>query len=38
MGMSEHDVIVIGASPAGVAVAPSLRDCGVRPLLIDKVP
>lgn len=30
------DVAVIGAGPAGVAVAVSLRDQGVRPLLIDR--
>ena len=34
--MSEHDVVVIGAGPAGVSVALSLRDRGVRPLLIDR--
>jgi cation diffusion facilitator CzcD-associated flavoprotein CzcO len=34
--MSEHDVVVIGAGPGGVAVALSLRDRGVHPLLIDK--
>jgi cation diffusion facilitator CzcD-associated flavoprotein CzcO len=33
--MSEYQVAVIGAGPAGVSVALSLRDCGVRPLLID---
>jgi flavin-dependent dehydrogenase len=34
--MSEHDVVVIGAGPAGVAVALSLRDRGVQPLLVDR--
>lgn len=34
--MSEHQVAVIGAGPAGIAVALSLRDRGLRPLLIDK--
>jgi cation diffusion facilitator CzcD-associated flavoprotein CzcO len=34
--MSKHDVAIIGAGPAGVAVAVSLRDRGLRPLLIDK--
>jgi cation diffusion facilitator CzcD-associated flavoprotein CzcO len=34
--MNEHDVAVIGAGPAGVAVALSLRDHGVYPLLIDR--
>jgi cation diffusion facilitator CzcD-associated flavoprotein CzcO len=33
--MSEHDVAIVGAGPAGVAVALSLRDRGLRPLLID---
>ena len=34
--MDETDVAVIGAGPAGMAVAVSLRDRGVRPMLIDK--
>jgi cation diffusion facilitator CzcD-associated flavoprotein CzcO len=34
--MSQHDVAVIGAGPAGVSVALSLRDRGVYPLLIDR--
>lgn len=34
--MDETDVAVIGAGPAGVAMAVSLRDRGVRPMLIDK--
>ncbi len=34
--MSEHDVAIVGAGPAGVAVALSLRDRGLRPLLIDR--
>ena len=33
--MSEHQVAVIGAGPAGISVALSLRDRGLRPLLID---
>ena len=33
--MTEH-VAVIGAGPAGVSVALSLRDRGLRPLLIDR--
>jgi cation diffusion facilitator CzcD-associated flavoprotein CzcO len=34
--MSEHDVAIVGAGPAGVAMALSLRDRGFRPLLIDR--
>jgi cation diffusion facilitator CzcD-associated flavoprotein CzcO len=34
--MSEHDVVIIGAGPAGVAMAVSLRDRGRRPVVIDK--
>jgi cation diffusion facilitator CzcD-associated flavoprotein CzcO len=34
--MSEHDVAVVGAGPAGISVALSLRDRGLRPLLIDR--
>lgn len=34
--MSEHQAVVIGAGPSGVAVAVSLLDCGVRPLLVDR--
>jgi cation diffusion facilitator CzcD-associated flavoprotein CzcO len=34
--MSEHDVAIVGAGPAGVAVALSLRDRGLCPLLIDR--
>jgi cation diffusion facilitator CzcD-associated flavoprotein CzcO len=34
--MTEHDVAIVGAGPAGVSVALSLRDRGVRPLLIDR--
>src|SRR3954471_17511820 len=30
------DIAVIGAGPAGVSVALSLRDGGLRPLLIDR--
>jgi cation diffusion facilitator CzcD-associated flavoprotein CzcO len=32
----EYQVAVIGAGPAGIAVALSLRDRGIRPLLIDR--
>lgn len=34
--MSEHQVVVIGAGPAGVSAAVSLHDRGLRPLLIDQ--
>jgi hypothetical protein len=34
--MSEHQVVVIGAGPAGVSAAVSLRDRGLQPLLIDR--
>ena len=34
--MDDIDVAVIGAGPAGVAIAVSLLDRGVRPTLIDK--
>jgi cation diffusion facilitator CzcD-associated flavoprotein CzcO len=34
--MTEHDVAVVGAGPAGVSVALSLRDRGLHPLLIDR--
>lgn len=34
--MREHQVVVIGAGPSGVAAALSLRDRGIRPLLIDR--
>ncbi|MBI3089237.1 MAG: FAD-dependent monooxygenase [Candidatus Tectomicrobia bacterium] len=31
-----HEVIIIGAGPAGAATAKSLRDAGIEPLLIEK--
>lgn len=34
--MQEHQVVVIGAGPSGVATALSLRDRGLRPLLMDR--
>ena len=34
--MTEHDVAIVGAGPAGVSVALSLRDRGLRSLLIDR--
>jgi cation diffusion facilitator CzcD-associated flavoprotein CzcO len=36
--MSEHDVAVIGAGPAGIATAISLQERGVRPLVVDRAP
>lgn len=32
----EHDAVVIGAGPAGLAAALALKDRGVRPLLVDR--
>lgn len=34
--MTEHEIAIIGAGPAGIAMAVSLRDRGLRPLVIDK--
>ena len=34
--MAEHRVVVVGAGPAGLSVALSLRDRGMRPLVIDR--
>ena len=34
--MSEHQVVVVGAGPAGVAAAVALKDVGLRPLLVDE--
>jgi cation diffusion facilitator CzcD-associated flavoprotein CzcO len=34
--MSEQDVVVIGAGPAGIASALALKDRGVHPLVIDR--
>ena len=36
--MSNRHVVVVGAGPAGVSAALSLKDRGVRPLLIDRAP
>jgi cation diffusion facilitator CzcD-associated flavoprotein CzcO len=33
--MSEHDVAVVGAGPAGLSVAFALADAGLRPLALD---
>jgi cation diffusion facilitator CzcD-associated flavoprotein CzcO len=32
----QHAVVIIGAGPAGVSAAVSLRDQGIRPMLIDR--
>jgi hypothetical protein len=34
--MREHQVVVVGAGPSGVAAALSLQDRGLRPLLVDR--
>ncbi|WP_353371113.1 NAD(P)/FAD-dependent oxidoreductase [Mycobacterium sp.] len=34
--MSEQHAVVIGAGPSGIAMAISLQDRGVRPLLVDR--
>jgi cation diffusion facilitator CzcD-associated flavoprotein CzcO len=34
--MGEQEVVIIGAGPAGIAMAVSLRDRGRRPLVIDR--
>lgn len=34
--MTEYDVAIVGAGPAGVSAAVSLKDRGVRPLLIER--
>jgi cation diffusion facilitator CzcD-associated flavoprotein CzcO len=34
--MTEHDVVVVGAGPGGISVALSLRDRGLRPLLVER--
>ncbi|MGZ6777661.1 MAG: flavin-containing monooxygenase [Mycobacterium sp.] len=34
--MREHQIVVIGAGPSGVATALSLRDRGLRPLVVDR--
>jgi putative flavoprotein involved in K+ transport len=35
---SNHDAVIVGAGPAGLAVAATLRAEGLRPLVVDKAP
>jgi cation diffusion facilitator CzcD-associated flavoprotein CzcO len=34
--MNEHEVVVVGAGPGGIAVALALKDAGIRPLVLDQ--
>lgn len=34
--MGEHHAVIVGAGPAGIAMALSLRDRGIRPLVVDR--
>jgi cation diffusion facilitator CzcD-associated flavoprotein CzcO len=34
--MSEHQVVVVGAGPAGLSAALALKDVGLRPLVVDR--
>src|SRR5688572_1453837 len=34
--MSEHEVIVVGAGPAGVSTALALKDRGIKPLVLER--
>src|SRR4051794_13527563 len=34
--MPRHEVVVVGAGPAGLAAAASLRRAGIEPLVIDR--
>lgn len=34
--MGGHEIAIVGAGPAGIAMAVSLRDRGLRPLVIDR--
>lgn len=34
--ISEHQVVVVGAGPAGVSAALALKDAGLRPLVLDQ--
>ena len=38
MNVSEHDVVVIGAGPAGISAALMASSCGLRTLLLDEQP
>jgi cation diffusion facilitator CzcD-associated flavoprotein CzcO len=34
--MTEHQVVVVGAGPSGVAAALAVKDAGIRPLVLDR--
>ena len=34
--MSERQVVIVGAGPAGIAAAVALKDRGVRPVVVDQ--
>ena len=34
--MEEHEVVVVGAGPGGIAAALALKDAGIRPLVLDQ--
>jgi len=37
MNISQHDVVVVGAGPAGLALAAELHRLGVSPLVLDRL-
>src|SRR4051812_30256280 len=34
--MSAHQVVIVGAGPAGISTAVALKDLGVQPVVIDR--
>src|SRR5882724_11561307 len=36
--MSEHDIVIVGAGPAGMRAAMTLADAGLRSSVIDEAP